>query len=94
MGREARAGERGAEKNCAHSANVVIETGHMARFYQRCRYCGHTRMQLLGKSEETFGSPPTATLRYYRCPHCKRYQTYNVERNLLMPGVPQEFKAE
>ncbi len=66
----------------------------MRRFYISCPDCHHHRMHLLGQSEEKFGSPPTPTDRYYRCPQCGNEWTYNVERNFVSPNVPAGFQQD
>src|SRR5215470_720017 len=65
------------------------EEGVMPRCYVACPTCGYDRM-LLGKSAATFGEPPTATERYYRCKRGHEW-TLEVEHSVLRPGVPSPF---
>jgi hypothetical protein len=65
----------------------------MPRFYKHCPTC-HCRMQLIGRSSETFGQLPTASVRYYRCPQCSAEWTIDIERNFLSAGVPDHLEQE
>ena len=63
----------------------------MSRLYVACHACKHSRMRLIGKSSETFGDPPGETERYYHCPNCGDEWTFDLEHNVLRPGVPPDF---
>ena len=63
----------------------------MEKSYVACPTCHHIQMQLLGKSHEVFGDPPTEAEHYYHCPNCKAEWTHDQERNALAPQVPPEF---
>jgi hypothetical protein len=65
----------------------------MPRFYRHCPTCRH-RMRLIAKSSETFGQPPTATERYYRCPQCSAEWIIDIERNFLFAGVPDHLAQD
>lgn len=63
------------------------------RSYVHCPACGGARMQLLGESDETFGSPPTAVERYYGCPGCGLRRAYDIRRNAFLSRLPKKFSA-
>jgi hypothetical protein len=50
-------------------------------------------MRLLGESDETFGSPPTAVERYYGCPGCGLRRAYDMRRNAFLSRLPKKIAS-
>src|SRR5262249_25560559 len=61
------------------------------RSYVNCPTCLVIRMRLLGDSDETFGSPPTAVERYYGCPGCGLRRAYDIRRQAFRSRLPKKF---
>src|SRR5262250_1173519 len=66
------------------SQHTTFRDGDMKKRYVYCPDCDCTRMRLLGESNETFGSPPTAVERYYGCPGCGLQRAYDIRRNAFL----------
>ena len=59
------------------------------RLYVLCPDCRVVRMRLLGESDATFGSPPSAVERYYGCPGCGLQRAYDMRRNAFLSRLPK-----
>jgi len=56
------------------------------RFYTTCPGC-HTRLRMIADGGENQAD------RYYVCRRCKRGWTFQIDRNFLQRGIPEEFVA-
>lgn len=60
----------------------------MGRHYEFCPQC-RVRMVRVGVSGDVFGSPPHASLGFYRCSQCGGEWSFIWERNALSEGWPE-----